>query len=191
MFFLYANFQLSQKCHFYQLLWDTPFQECFWSRLINCCLFIKHYILNIDITRQLTFFRCFQLLEKEPRAETVLDIKEAIAPASETMLSFRALDGTDPRLWKWTVHLENKVCFLKILTHGEVNRMICLKKTSGFICVFSFRSPKMQGVELICLKNSSSLGLKLFISQGHLTKVSSYIHQKHFFDYPARVLLDL
>ena len=128
MFFLYANFQLSQKCHFYQLHWDTPFQECFWSRLINCCLFIKHYILNIDITRQLTFFRCFQLLEKEPGAETVLDIKEAIAPASETMLSFRALDGTDPRLWKWTVHLENKVCFLKILTHGEVITMFIIAR---------------------------------------------------------------
>ena len=128
MFFLYANFQLSQKCHFYQLLWDTPFQECFWSRLINCCLFIKHYILNIDITRQLTFFRCFQLLEKEPRAETVLDIKEAIAPVSETMLSFRDLDGTDPRLWKWTVHLENKVCFLKILTHGEVITMFIIAR---------------------------------------------------------------
>ena len=107
---------------------------------------------------------------------TVSGIKEAITPGSEIMLSFTALTGRDWRHWNSTAHLETKVCFLKILTHGEVNRMICLKKTSGFICVFSFRSPKMQGVELICLKNSSSLGVKLFISQGHLTKVSSYIH---------------
>ena len=90
------------------------------------------------------------------------------------MLSFTALTGTDWRHWNSTAHLETKVCFLKILTHGKVNRVF--KKTSGFIYVFSFRSPKMQGVELICLKNSSSLGVKLFISQGHLTKVSSYIH---------------
>lgn len=82
-------------------------------------MFIKHYILNIDITRQLTFFGCFQLLEKEPGAETVLDIKEAIAPASETMLSFRALDGTDSRLWKWTVHLEYQVRFFKNLNYSE------------------------------------------------------------------------
>ena len=39
------------------------------------------------------------------------------------MLSFTALTGTDWRHWKSTAHLKNKVCFLKILTHGEVNRM--------------------------------------------------------------------
>ena len=35
MFFLYANFQRSQKRHCYQLHWETLFQECFWSRSIN------------------------------------------------------------------------------------------------------------------------------------------------------------
>ena len=35
MFFLYANFQRSQKRHCYQLHWETLFEECFWSRSLN------------------------------------------------------------------------------------------------------------------------------------------------------------
>ena len=164
MFFLYANFQLSQKCHFYQLHWDTLFQECFWSRLINCCLFIKHYILNIDITRQLTFFRCFQLLEKEPRAETVLDIKEAIALHQRPCF----LSG----LWMGqTRGFGNGPSTLKIrfVSSKSLNRMF---NKARVLPVLFPSDPRQRRVwSLICLKNSSSLSLTLFISQGYLTKV--------------------
>ena len=79
-----------------------------------------------------------------------MDIKEAISPASEIMLSFTALDEIDSRLWKWTVHLENKVCFLKILTHGEVSTVFIMLEiyTSGFTRALSFRSPPRCGVDL-------------------------------------------
>ena len=48
-----------------------------------------------------------------------MDIKEAITPPSEIMLSFTALTGTEWRLWKWTAHLEYQVCFFKKLNQFE------------------------------------------------------------------------
>ena len=48
-----------------------------------------------------------------------MDIKEAITPPSEIMLSFTVLTGTEWRLWKWTVHLEYQVRFFKNLNYSE------------------------------------------------------------------------
>ena len=70
----------------------------------------------------------FSVIRERTTSWDRLGYKGGDCPASETMLSFRALDGTDPRLWKWTVHLENKVCFLKILTHGEVITMFIIAR---------------------------------------------------------------
>ena len=62
------------------------------------------------------------------------------------MLSFTALTGTDWRHWNSTAHLETKVCFLKILTHGEVNRMQKARVLSlGFYLRFFLPIPENAG----------------------------------------------